>query len=197
MRSKLILTLIAVLGSAGALAQETVRWKSAVVALSDDPELRQDFESRLVEQARANNYDAVTSFDIEPDVRDLDDRGFVDELRANGVQAVLMLRPGATGEGSSIESVRDQIAPGTFERIREFAGEVSRAGADDLLAVVHMAIYTLDDEGAHLISAGAVWLDEEVEDQDEGIARLLDLIQYNIDSVRPAIRRHFGLPALE
>jgi hypothetical protein len=68
---------------------------------------------------------------------------------------------------------------------------------NDLLAVVHLAIYTIDDAGAHLISGGAVWLDEPVENQKEGIERLQELILYNVNAVRPAIRRHFGLPPLE
>ena len=176
--------------------QPVVRYKAAVVALTDDPVLRADFETRLVARARENNYDAVTSFDIEPDVRDLDDVEFRHELVEQGVQAVLMLRPSAIGRGSSIESVRASIEPNTFARIREFAREVSDSDADDLLAVVHMAIYTVSDEGAVLISAGAVWLDDEVQDQDEGIDRLQDLIVYNVNSVRPAIRRHLGLPPL-
>ena len=178
-------------------AQDATRWKSAVVALSEDPALRADFETRLVALARENDYDAVSSFDIEPNVLGLDDSRFVSELLEQGIQAVLMLRPSAIGQGSSIESVRDQIAPDVYGRIRSFASEVSPTGADDLLVVVHMAIYTIDDEGAHLISAGAVWLDEPVADQDEGIARLQDLILYNVDAIRPAIRRHFGLAPLE
>lgn len=59
-----------------------------------------------------------------------------------------------------------------------------------------MAIYTIAGRGANLISAGAVRLDEEVEDQAQGIERLQDLILYNVNSVRPAIRRHLGLPPL-
>jgi len=180
-----------------AFAQDQVMTRAAVVALTDDPVLREKFETRLVARARNNNYDAVTSFDIVPDVQDVDNRGFVDELRAHGIQSILMLRPAALGEGSSIESVRAEIAPDMFEKIREFAGEVSASGADDLIAVVHMAIYMIDDDGAELLSAGAVWLDEPVADEDEGIERLQDLIEDNINAVRPAIRRHLGLPPLE
>jgi hypothetical protein len=197
MRYLVLVLALAIVGVSGAGAQEATRWKSAVVALTDDPALRAEFETGLVELARQNNYDAVTSFDIEPDVRGLDDRGFVDELNEQGVQAVLMVRPAAIGEGSSIEAVREQISPDVYGRIREFAGEVSSSGMNDLLAVVHLAIYTIDDAGAHLISGGAVWLDEPVENQNEGIERLQELILYNVNAVRPAIRRHFGLPPLE
>ena len=197
MRSAVILSVMVALCLPGAFAQEVSRWRSAVVALSEDPELRRDFETRLVERARLNNYDAVTSFDIEPDVRGIDDRGFVDELREHGFQSVLMLRPAAVGEGSSIDSVRASIDAGVFERIREFAGEVSQSGPDDLIAVVHMAIYTIDDDGAHLISGGAVWLDEPNPSRAEGIERLQNLILANVDGVRPALREHLGLPPLQ
>jgi hypothetical protein len=80
--------------------------------------------------------------------------------------------------------------------MRQFAGEVSTAGSDDLIAVVHLAIYALDGDQASLLSSGAVWLDEEVPTRDEGVSRLLELIVSNVDSIRPAIRRHIGLPPL-
>ena len=191
-----MLVVLGVLLAGGAGAQEVVRYRAAVVALTDDAELRAEFERRLVAKAVANNYDAVTSYDLEADVEDLSDPRFVELLRTHGIQAVLMLRPAAIGAGSSIESVREEVSPRVFSRMREFATAVSSTGPDDLLAVVHMGVYTIDAQGAHLISAGAVWLDEEVEDRDEGIERLQDLIVYNINSVRPAIRRHLGLPPL-
>lgn len=198
LRSTTVLILLGVFLATPALPQEAVRYKAAVVALSEDPALRTDFETRLVARAREDNYDAVTTFDLVADVADLDNRSFLSRLLAEGIQAVLMLRPAAIGEGSSIESVRDQISPDVFARIREFAGEVSDSGPDDLIAVVHLAIYTIDEEfGAELISAGAVWLDEQVDDQDEGIERLLNLVVDNVNSVRPAIRRRLGLPPLD
>ena len=81
--------------------------------------------------------------------------------------------------------------------MRAFAGEVSSSGGDDLIAVVHLAIYTLaPNSKPELISSGAVWLDEPVEDRAQGISRLQDLILGNVDGVRPAIRQHLGLPPL-
>lgn len=179
------------------LAQDVQRLKSATVVLTDDPELRASVETRLVTVARANNYDAVTSFDFAPNVDDINNRDFVAALEREGIQTVLMLRPAAIGEDSSLESVRASLAPETFDVMREFAGQVSRVDPDHLIAVVHMAIYTIRDGRAELLSAGAVWLDEEVESQDEGIDRLIDLVLYNVDAVRPALRRRLGLPPLE
>jgi hypothetical protein len=182
--------------SSFATGQETVRYKSAVVGLTDDAELRARFENGLVAKARANNYDAVTSYDIAPDVQRVDDRRFLEVLALRGVQAVLMLRPAAVGAGSSLESVRNEIPQDLYSDMRKFAREVSSSGADDLIAVVHMAIYTLTEREATLISAGAVWLDEQVENRDQGIERLENLILANVNAARPAIRQRLGLPPL-
>jgi hypothetical protein len=82
--------------------------------------------------------------------------------------------------------------------MREFAREVSpSAGANDLIAVVHLAIYMIDSGKPELVAPGAVWLDEPVKDRAEGIARLEDLIVVNVDKARPAIRQHYGLPPLD
>lgn len=191
------LTALLLLGLAsGALAQTPVTLKSAVVVLADEPALRAEVEDALVVKAREHNYDAVASHTIVADITDADSRAFMRTLAGSGVQLVLMLRPSAVGEGSSLESVRAEVPPETFERMREFAGEVSTASTDDLIAVVHLGIYGLSDGDASLLSSGAVWLDEEVPTREEGIARLLDLVVTNIDGIRPAIRAHLGLPPL-
>ena len=80
--------------------------------------------------------------------------------------------------------------------MQRFARRVSGSGSDDLIAVVHLAIYTLAGDEPALISAGAVWLDEPVADRAEGIKRLQALIVQNVDAVRPAIRQRLGLPPL-
>jgi len=191
------LTALLLLGLAsGALAQTPVTLKSAVVALTDDPALRAEVEDALVVKAREHNYDAVASHTIVADITDADSRAFTRTLAGSGVQLVLMLRPSAVGEVSSLESVRAEVPPEMFERMREFAGEVSTANTDDLIAVVHLGIYALSDGDATVLSSGAVWLDEDVPTREEGIARLLDLVVTNIDGIRPAIRSHLGLPPL-
>jgi hypothetical protein len=180
-----------------ALSQEVVRYRSAVVALTDDAELRRTFEDSLVARAREHNYDAVTSYDLEPNVQSVDRDRFLRTLASNGVQAVLMLRPAAIGAGSSLESVRNEVSPELFNDMQQFAQEVSASGGENLIAVVHMAVYLLGEDDPQLISAGAVWLDEPVENQAEGINRLQDLMLANVDAVRPAIREHLGLPPLQ
>ena len=180
-----------------AVAQETVTVKSAVVALAAQRKLRADFEEGLVAKALEHNYDAVTSYDLVPDVTDVDDADFIERLASEGVGVILMMRPAAVGAGSTLESVRDAVSPDVYSNLQAFARELSPSGEEDLLAVVHKAIYVIGEAGAQLISAGAVWLDEETPSQEESIERLQNLVVTNINGIRPAIREHLGLPPLE
>ena len=168
-------------------------YKAAVVALTDDPALRADFERTLVAKAREHNYDAVTSYDLVPTVTDVDNREFVDTMLANKVDLVLLLRPAAIGPGSSLDSVRKEVNAKTLTDMHDFAKKVSDSDGDDLIAVVHMAVYLFYTRDPVVISSGAVWLDEPVQDRAEGIARLQDLVLETIDAARPAIRRHYRL----
>ena len=191
------LFVLASLVAATASAQQPVQtFKSAVVALTEDAELRKSFESELVAIAKAHAYDAVTSYDITSDVDSLDTNAFLQALASRGVQAVLMVRPAAVGEGSSLEAVRNEVPTKTFADMQKFAKRPSGPGANELIAVVHLAIYTLTAKKPELVSSGAVWLDEPVTDRAEGIKRLQGLILSNVDAVRPSIRRHLGLPPL-
>ena len=194
------LTLIAFVGGFSlnvAAAQENITLKSAVVALAAQPKLRAEFEEGLVAKALELDYDAVTSYDIVPDVEDVDDADFIERLTANGIGAILMMRPAAVGAGSTLESVRDSVSPDIYSNMQAFARELSPSGEEDILAVVHMCIYLITEDGAQLLSAGAVWLDEPNPSQEEAIERLQNLIVANVDAVRPAIRQHLGLPPLE
>ena len=189
--------LLASLAAATAYSQQQpATFKSAVVALTEDSALRQSFETELVALAKSHSYDAVTSYDITSDVGSLDTDAFLKALSDRGVQAVLMVRPAAVGEGSSLEAVRNEVPSRTFADMQKFAKRPSGPGADDLIAVVHLAIYTLTAKKPELVSSGAVWLDEPVTERAEGIKRLQGLILTNVDAVRPSIRRHLGLPPL-
>ncbi|HVS24250.1 MAG TPA: hypothetical protein VMU03_11040 [Gammaproteobacteria bacterium] len=171
-------------------------FKAAVVALTDDPMLRADFERELVMKARDHRYDAVTSYDLVPKVADVRSKSFIKTLAAKGVKMVLMVRPAAIGPGSSLDAVRDEVSPAMLQDMKSFAKAVSPPGGHDLIAVVHLAIYAIDTGKPELLSPGAVWLDEPVKDRAEGIARLQDLIVKNVDAARPAIRNYFGMPPL-
>jgi len=192
-----VLCACAALAVAGtALAQE-IRYKSAVVALTDDPALRAEFERTLVAKAREHDYDAITSYDLVPTVADVKSKDFVDTMLANGVKAVMMIRPAAIGPGASLDSVRKEVSPKALADMRDFAKKVSDSDGNDLIAVVHMAIYLFYGRDPELISSGAVWLDEPVTDRAEAMSRLQDLVVANVDAARPAIRRYYRLPPLE
>jgi hypothetical protein len=200
MLSLKVLCVCAALGIAAAASgqgREDRIYKAAVVALTDDSALRADFERQVVANARERNYDAVTSYDLVPSVTDVDGREFVDTMLANGVDLVLLLRPAAIGPGSSLDSVREEVSAKTLTDMRDFAREVSSSGGDDLIAVVHMAVYLFYGRDLEVISSGAIWLDEPVQDRAEGIARLQDLTLETIDAARPAIRRYYRLAQLE
>jgi hypothetical protein len=179
-----------------ASAQQPLTYKAAIVALAEDDRIRADFENGLATKARAHDYDVVPSHEIVADARELDEKAFLGTLAERGIEAVLMLRPAAIGAGSSLESVREEVSPKLYADMQRFAKRVSTSGPDELIAVVHMAIYILDDGRADLISSGAVWLDSPVANQAEGIDRLQNLVLANVDAVRPAIRRRLGLPPL-
>jgi hypothetical protein len=197
MIARVALLAIAACGVFPAGAQDLVTLKSAVIALAAEPQLRAEFEDGLVEKARALKYNAVPSYDVVPDVTDVDDRDFIKRMLTNGVGAVLMVRPASVGANASLESVKEAVSPTVYANMRAFARELSRTGEADILAVVHLAIYLISIDGAELIGSGAVWLDEPAPSREEAMERLQNLIVANVDGVRPAIRDHLGLPPLE
>ena len=143
-------------------------YKIVVVALTEDPALRADFERQLVAKAREHNYDAVTSYDLVPTITDVDNREFVDTMLANKIDLVLLVRPAAIGPDSSLDSVRKEVNAKTLTDMRDFAKKVSNSNGDDLIAVVHLAVYLFYGRDPEVISSGAVWLDEPVQDRAEG-----------------------------
>jgi len=177
-------------------SEQNITLRSAVVALAAEPALRREFERGLTDKALQHGYSVVASYELLPDLTDVDDPDFIDRLVANGIGAVLMIRPAAVGPGATLESVRNSVTPATYANLQSFARRRSRVGQQELLAVVHLGIYLISERGALLISSGAVWLDEPNPSRAQGIERLQNLIVANVDAVRPAIREHLGLPPL-
>jgi hypothetical protein len=188
---------LGVMTSASGQGRENRIYRAAVVALTEDSMLRAEFESQIVAKARERNYDAITSYDLVPEVREVDNRGFIDTMLANNVDIVLLLRPAAIGPGSSLDSVRKEVSAKTLASMRGFAKQVSDSDNDDLIAVVHMAVYMFYGRDLEVLSSGAIWLDEPVEDRAEAVARLQDLTLDTIDAARPAIRRYYRLAPIE
>jgi hypothetical protein len=195
--TKLAVAAFACAFASPAWVQEPTTLKSTVVVLSAAPALRAEFEDGLVAKAREHAYNVVPSYDLVPDVTDVNNRDFIKRMLTNGIGAVLMVRPADAGPDASLESVRDSVSPAVFANMRAFASEVSRAGEDDIFAVVHLGIYLISIDGAETVSSGAVWLDEPNPSRQQGIERLQNLILANVDAVRPAIREHLGLPPLQ
>lgn len=192
-----VVALALLLAASLAQAQQPTTYKSAVVAITEDPKLRAEFEDGLVAKARAHEYDAVPSYPIVRDIREARNDRFLEALAALGVEAVLMLRPAAVGPGSSLESVRNEVSPQLYADMQKFAKQVSTTGGEEMIAVVHMAIYVVKGGKPELMSSGAVWLDEPVANRQQGIDRLQDLMLANVDAIRPAIRQRLHLPPLD
>ena len=196
MSSFKVLCFCAALGVAtAALGQgrENRIYKAAVVALTQDAMLRADFERQFVAKAREHNYDALVSYDVAPNVTDVRNKEFVDTMLANRVDIVLLVRPAAIGPGASLDSVRKEVSAKTLTDMRAFAKKVSDSNGNDLIAVVHQAVYLFYGRDPEVISSGAVWLDEPVQDRTEAVARLQDLMLENLDAARPAIRRFYRM----
>ena len=87
--TKIAISVILAVLTPMAVAQETQTLRSAVVALAAQPDLRAEFESGLVAKALEHNYDAVTTYDIIPDVEDAENPDFIARLRSHGVETVL------------------------------------------------------------------------------------------------------------
>ena len=102
--------------------------------------MRRSFEDSFAIKARGSRYDAVVSYDVVPDVEDMDEADITQTLVSKGVEAVIMLHQAAVGPGSSIESVGDTVSPRLFADIGAFANEYSTWGSDDLIAVVHIDV---------------------------------------------------------
>lgn len=196
---RLALVVICGMLALDAAAQQTVmRYRLAMVALTEDPQVRVDFEEGLAAKFRANDYDAVVSYDIVPDVTDLDNADIVRRLSDAGIEGIVMMKPAAVGPGSSLKAVRDELDSDVYANMRSFAREISPShDEDDLIAVIHTASYIIRGKRAELLSSGAVWLDKPVETQEEGIEKLQDLIVANMNKARPAFREYLGLPPLK
>ena len=178
-------------------AADVVKYKLAMVTLVEDPATRIEFEDGLAAKFQASGYDAVASHDIIPTVTDLGNTNIVGRLSDAGVQGIIMMKPAAVGEGSSLESVKNEISSDIYADMRAFAREISPdTGEDELVAVVHTAIYVIRDKRVEMLSAGAVWLDQPVETREEGIGKLQDLIVLNMNKMRPAVREYLGLPPI-
>lgn len=171
-------------------------FRLALVALVDDPGTRASFEDGLAAKLKAADYVAVPSYGIVAETADFDDANFVSRLSSAGVDGIVMMQPVALGPGASLAAVRDEVPADVYRNMRAFARKISAGGDDELVAVVHTAVYMLKGQGAELLSSGAVWLDEPPTSRADGVEKLQDLIVANMNRARPAVREYLGLPPL-
>ena len=159
MSSLKVLSICAALGLATAAfgqGRENRIYKAAVVALTQDAALRADFERQFVAKAREHNYDAVASYDLVPTITGVRDKTFVDTMLANKIDLVLLVRPAAIGPDASLDSVRKEVSAKTLTDMRAFAKKVSNSNGNDLIAVIHQAVYLFYGRELEVISSGAV-----------------------------------------
>jgi hypothetical protein len=164
--------------------------KFAVVALVDDPKLRADLEDGVAAKLGGHELDAVPSHaGLAPKVREVAKADCLAALNGKHFAGVLMLRPAPLGPGSSLKTVRSSVTPQMLKDFRGFAKLVSRIDGAEAPAVVHIAVYLLEDGEPRLFTAGATWLDSDAGSRGEAVARLENLVALNLEGAAPAIRQ--------
>jgi len=169
--------------------------KFTVVALSKEHSIRRDFENELVKNLRANNYDAIASHSLLPDISSLHDPALRLKLQEEGVQGVLLLRPIDIGEQASIQSAQKQIAPKAYNTIEAFVTDY-RGGDFSTQAVVQVSGFLLSEAHTANFWQGIIWLDDNVKTREEGIEKLSDLVLSNLNASRGYLRKRLGFKPL-
>ena len=191
-----LLVLTSCLGqTATQTSTETVYLHFAVLAMTSDTNTRRMLEDQLVARLLQDNYDAVPSYTLMPNVDEFPPAEVRRELLQHGIQAILLLRPEAINGEVSISTARDYLSPTAYNSVAEF---VSAYRGDNLetQAVVHVAGFLLDQQRSRLFWQGVIWLDDPVTNQVEGVGKIADLVQYNLNQSRGALRQQLGYPPL-
>jgi predicted transcriptional regulator len=170
--------------------------KFTVVVLSKEQSVRLDFENELVKSLRANNYDVIASHNLVPGMADFRDPNIAQKLQNEGVQGVLLLKPIDTGEQASITSAQKRVTSTTYNTIEAFVSDY-RGGNFNTQAVVQVSGYLLSEGNTSNFWQGIIWLDEQVETQQEGIEKLTELVLSNLNASRGYLRKLLGFQPLE
>ena len=170
--------------------------KFTVVVLSKDQSRRLDFENELVKSLRENNYDAIASHNLIPDMANFRDPNISQKLQKEGIQGVLLLKPIDTGEQASISSAQKRVTSTTYNTIEAFVTDY-RGGDFSTQAVVQVSGYLLSEGNTSNFWQGVIWLDEKVETQQEGIKKLTELVLSNLNASRGYLRKLLGFQPLE
>lgn len=167
----------------------------AILALDVDAPSRRLLEDALVERLRENSYQVSQSYPVIRDVRGIDTRTVRYNLAVAGFDAVLIIRPVDIGRRATIESVQEFLSPGDYQTIAEFV-EDYRGAQFDSRAVIHIVGFILNENRSLPVWQGVMWFDEETHTIEESLEKIVDLVEYNLNHYRPAIRRQLGLPPL-
>ena len=196
---KTLLCLLALLGAASslpALAQNDQQYISfAVMALDVDAGSRKLLEDAIAQRLRDNSYDARASYDVVPQVTGIDSTSIRSTLAAQGFRAVLVIRPLDLGKRASIETVQAYLTPDRYRTISEFV-DGYRGGRFNTRAVIHVVGYIFDANQSQAIWQGVMWFDEDIHSVEESVTKITDMVEFNLNQYRPAIRRQLGLPPL-
>ena len=178
------------------MAQEQAQYlRFAVMALSDNKASRVEFENQLVNRMAENRYDAVASYALIPDLDTLQSMPVRTRMLDAGVQAILILRPLEVPEGDILTPQQLQISPDEFSSVSRFISAY-RGDSFEVRTVVQIAGFLLDRDASRLFWHGVIWLDDSVETEQNRIDKIVDLVQFNLDNSRNALRLQLGLPTL-
>lgn len=167
----------------------------AVMAMDVDAPSRRLLEDAIVERLRMDNYQVSESYQVIRSVRDIDTRTVRTMLAQAGFDAVLIIRPVDIGRRATIESVQEFLSPGNYQTISEFVQDYRGANFNSR-AVIHVVGFILDETRSMAVWQGVMWFDEETHSVEESLAKIVDLVEYNLNHYRPVIRAQLGLPPL-
>lgn len=165
----------------------------AVLALDVDGPSRRLLENALVERLRENDYQVSQSYPIIRSVTDIDTTTVRTQLADAGFDAVLIIRPVDIGRRATIESVQEFLTPQSYQTIAEFV-EDYRGDRFDSRAVIHVVGFILDRTRSLPVWQGVMWFDEDTHTIEASLNKIVDLVEYNLNHYRPAIRSQLGLP---
>jgi hypothetical protein len=169
--------------------------KFAVMALADQDDTRREFENQLVVRLRDDRYDATASYALIPDLEALGSNSVRQALLDVGIHAILILRPLEVAEGVALSPADLRLNPEEFTSVSRFISAY-RGHDFDLRTVVQIAGFMLDPDASRLFWHGVIWLDDPVETQQNRIDRIVDLVQFNLNQSRSALREQLGYPPL-
>lgn len=164
----------------------------SVMALDVDDASRKLLEDALVQRLQSNQYQAFPSYPTIPDVTGIDSATIKNTLSEAGMDAVLIIRPLDIGERATIESVQSYLAPENYRTISEFVNDY-RGHNFHTQAVIHVVGYIFDETRSMALWQGVMWFDDEIHTVDEGVTKIVDMVEYNLNHYRPLIRQQLGL----